>query len=90
MKIAVSAMSGRLDAEVYPRIGRCQCFSITDSETMKFENLPSASAVKSLDDQLKEVKKTSRQEVILEFLFNPRKLKAYYYIVVRVKFWILN
>jgi predicted Fe-Mo cluster-binding NifX family protein len=50
-------MSVGLDAEVDPRFGRCQCFAVIDSETLKFENLSSASAVKSLDEQLKEVKK---------------------------------
>jgi predicted Fe-Mo cluster-binding NifX family protein len=36
-------MSGGLDAEIDPRFGRCQCFVIIDSETMKFENLSNAS-----------------------------------------------
>ena len=37
MKIAVSATSPSLDAEVDPRFGRCQCFIIVDPETMEFE-----------------------------------------------------
>jgi predicted Fe-Mo cluster-binding NifX family protein len=43
LKIAVSAVSGGLEAEMDPRFGRCQFFVIVDSETLKFENLPNTS-----------------------------------------------
>jgi len=37
MKICVSATAGDLNAQVDPRVGRCQYFVIVDSETMAFE-----------------------------------------------------
>jgi predicted Fe-Mo cluster-binding NifX family protein len=37
MKIAVSASSASLDADVDPRFGRCQKFIIIDPDTMEFE-----------------------------------------------------
>ena len=44
MKIAVSAISPGLDAEVDPRFGRCQYFIIIDPETMQFEAIENASS----------------------------------------------
>jgi len=43
MKVAVSAASGSLDAQIDPRFGRCQYFVIVDPDTMAFEALPNAS-----------------------------------------------
>lgn len=43
MRIAVSAASGSLDAQVDPRFGRCRYFVIVDTETMGFEGLPNMS-----------------------------------------------
>lgn len=40
MRIAVSATSGSLDAQIDPRFGRCQYLVIVDTETMNFEVLP--------------------------------------------------
>ena len=40
LKIAVSATSGSLDAQIDPRFGRCPYFVLVDSETMKFEAVP--------------------------------------------------
>jgi len=37
MKIAISATSPSLDAEVDPRFGRCQYFIIVDPQTLEFE-----------------------------------------------------
>jgi predicted Fe-Mo cluster-binding NifX family protein len=37
MKIAVSATAPHLDAELDPRLGRCQYFLIVDTESMEFE-----------------------------------------------------
>jgi predicted Fe-Mo cluster-binding NifX family protein len=37
MKIAVSATAPQLDADVDPRLGRCQYFLIVDTESMEFE-----------------------------------------------------
>lgn len=45
MKIAVSATSPGLDAEVGPRFGRCQYFIIVDSQSMEFEALDNSSAM---------------------------------------------
>jgi len=47
MKIAISAVSPSLDAEVEPRFGRCQYFVIVDPQTMEFEGLdnPNIAAV---------------------------------------------
>ena len=44
MKIAVSATSDSLDAQIDPRFGRCPYFLIVDSETMKFEAVPNTAA----------------------------------------------
>ena len=45
MKIAVSATSDGLDAEVDPRFGRCQYFVIVDPQNMEFEALDNSSAI---------------------------------------------
>jgi predicted Fe-Mo cluster-binding NifX family protein len=45
MKIAVSATSPALDAEVDPRFGRCQYFIIVDPQTMEFEALDNSNAM---------------------------------------------
>lgn len=45
MKIAISATSPTLDAEVDPRFGRCSYFIIVDPETEEFEALDNASAM---------------------------------------------
>jgi len=44
LKIAVSATSDGLDAQIDPRFGRCQYFMIVDAETMNFEALPNMAA----------------------------------------------
>jgi len=44
MRIAISATSPILDAEVDPRFGRCQYFIIVDPETMQFEAMENSSA----------------------------------------------
>ena len=45
MKIAISATSPTLDAEVDPRFGRCQYFIIADPNTMEFEAVDNSSAM---------------------------------------------
>jgi len=40
LKVAVSAISGSLDAQIDPRFGRCQYFVIVETETMSLEALP--------------------------------------------------
>ena len=44
MKIAVSATSESLDAQIDPRFVRCPYFVIVDSETMKFEAVPNVAS----------------------------------------------
>jgi len=44
LKIAVSATSESLDAQIDPRFGRCPYFVIVDSETMKFEAVPNVAS----------------------------------------------
>ncbi|MEA2089302.1 MAG: NifB/NifX family molybdenum-iron cluster-binding protein [Thermoproteota archaeon] len=44
MKVAVSATSGSLDAQVDPRLGRCPYFVVVDSETMRFEVVPNVAS----------------------------------------------
>lgn len=44
MKIAVSATSESLDAQIDPRFGRCPHFVIVNSETMKFEAVPNTAS----------------------------------------------
>lgn len=45
MKIAVSAMSPGLDAEVDPRFGRCRHFLIVDPESMECHSLDNSGAM---------------------------------------------
>ena len=40
MKIAISSTGSSLDDQVDPRFGRCACFIIIDSETMRHEAIP--------------------------------------------------
>ena len=47
MKIAISATGSTLDADVDPRLGRCQYFIIADTDTMQFEALENSSAMAS-------------------------------------------
>ncbi len=47
MKIAISATSPSLDAEVDPRFGRCQYFLIVDPDTMEFEAVENTSGMAS-------------------------------------------
>lgn len=44
MKVAISATSGSLDAEVDPRFGRCAYFVLVDSESMQFDVVPNTAA----------------------------------------------
>lgn len=43
MKICVTATSQGLDAEVDPRFGRCQYFTIIDPDTMQYESIDNGS-----------------------------------------------
>ena len=43
MKIAISATGADLNAQVDPRLGRCQYFIIVDPETMEFEGIQNPS-----------------------------------------------
>ncbi|MEW6615811.1 MAG: NifB/NifX family molybdenum-iron cluster-binding protein [Thermodesulfobacteriota bacterium] len=43
MKICISATGKGLDAEVDPRFGRCQYFTIVDPDTMQFESIENSS-----------------------------------------------
>ena len=47
MKIAVSATDPGLDAEVDPRFGRCQYFTMVDPQSMEFEALDNSNAMAS-------------------------------------------
>jgi predicted Fe-Mo cluster-binding NifX family protein len=47
MKIAISATSPTLEAEVDPRFGRCQYFVVVDTETMQFKPIDNSSAAAS-------------------------------------------
>jgi len=47
MKICVSAVASGLDAQVDPRFGRCQYFTIVDTDTMEFESIENASIAAS-------------------------------------------
>ena len=40
MKICVTSVSDKLNAQVDPRFGRCKYFIIADSESMQFESVP--------------------------------------------------
>lgn len=43
MKVAVSAVSENLDAQINPRFGRCQYFIIIETDNMQFEAIPNVS-----------------------------------------------
>ncbi len=43
MKICVTAAGSGLDAQVDPRFGRCQYFTIVEPDTMQFESMDNAS-----------------------------------------------
>jgi len=45
MKIAVSATSPSMDAQVDPRFGRCQYFVVIDPDCMQFESIETSSAM---------------------------------------------
>ena len=47
MKICVTAVGSGLDAQVDPRFGRCQYFTIVDSDTMHFESMENESIAAS-------------------------------------------
>jgi predicted Fe-Mo cluster-binding NifX family protein len=47
MKVAVSAVSPTLEADVDPRFGRCQYFVVVDTETMQFKSIDNSSAASS-------------------------------------------
>ena len=47
MKIAISATSASLDAEVDPRFGRCRYFIIVDPQSKEFEVLENSSMMAS-------------------------------------------
>ena len=44
MKIAISATTSNLSAQVDPRFGRCQYFVIVDPDSMEFEGMENSSA----------------------------------------------
>ncbi|MFC1874019.1 NifB/NifX family molybdenum-iron cluster-binding protein [Chloroflexota bacterium] len=45
MKIAITATTASLDADIDPRFGRCQYFVIADPDTMEFEALENSGAM---------------------------------------------
>jgi len=47
MKICISAVASGLDAQVDPRFGRCQYFTIVDTDTMEFESIENANIAAS-------------------------------------------
>ncbi|MBW1679572.1 MAG: NifB/NifX family molybdenum-iron cluster-binding protein [Deltaproteobacteria bacterium] len=47
MKICISAVASGLDAQVDPRFGRCQYFTIVDTDTMELESVENANIAAS-------------------------------------------
>ena len=45
MKVAVSATGPGLDAQIDPRFGRCQYFTVVDPDTMELETVENKSAI---------------------------------------------
>lgn len=78
MKIAVSATSGNLDAQIDPRFGRCPCFVIVDSETMKFETVQnvSQSAPSGAGIQAAQIVANKGAEVVLTGNVGPNAFQA--------------
>jgi predicted Fe-Mo cluster-binding NifX family protein len=46
MKVAVTATGPSLNAAVDPRFGRCACFLLVDTDTMRFESVDNAADVR--------------------------------------------
>lgn len=78
MKICVSAVSGNLDAQVDPRLGRCQYFVIVDSETMKFEAIANSSQNASSGAGIQAAQTITRRgaEVVLTGNVGPNAFQA--------------
>ena len=78
MKIAVSATSGNLDAQIDPRFGRCPYFVIIDPETMKFEPIQNASqsAPSGAGIQAAQIVANTGAEVVLTGNVGPNAFQA--------------
>lgn len=78
MKIAVSATSGNLDAQIDPRFGRCLYFVIVDPETMKFETVQNASqsAPSGAGIQAAQIVANTGAEVVLTGNVGPNAFQA--------------
>ena len=78
MKIAVSATSGNLDAQIDPRFGRCPYFVIVDPETMKFETVQnvSQSAPSGAGIQAAQIVANTGAEVVLTGNVGPNAFQA--------------
>ena len=78
MKIAVSATSGNLDAQIDPRFGRCPYFVIVDPETMKFETVQNASqsAPSGAGIQAAQIVANKGAEVVLTGNVGPNAFQA--------------
>ena len=78
MKIAVSATSGNLDAQIDPRFGRCPYFVIVDPETMKFESVQnvSQSAPSGAGIQAAQIVANKGAEVVLTGNVGPNAFQA--------------
>jgi len=78
LKIAVSATSGNLDAQIDPRFGRCPYFVIVDPETMKFETVQnvSQSAPSGAGIQAAQIVANTGAEVVLTGNVGPNAFQA--------------
>jgi predicted Fe-Mo cluster-binding NifX family protein len=78
LKIAVSATSGNLDAQIDPRFGRCLYFVIVDPETMKFETIKntSQSAPSGAGIQAAQIVANTGAEVVLTGNVGPNAFQA--------------
>lgn len=78
MKIAVSAMSTDLDAQVDPRFGRCQYFIIVDSDTLEYESIenPNIGAVGAAGVQSGQLISEKGAQVILTGNVGPNAFQA--------------
>jgi len=78
MKIAVSAMGPSLDAEVDPRLGRCQYLIFVDTDTMNYEALqnPYISAMGGAGIQTAQLIAEKGAKVVLTGHAGPNAFQA--------------
>ncbi|MBN1398879.1 MAG: NifB/NifX family molybdenum-iron cluster-binding protein [Bacteroidetes bacterium] len=78
MNICVTAQNNNLESQVDPRFGRCNCFIIVDTETMKFEaiNNPSISATGGAGVQAGQLMASKQVKAVLSGNIGPNAFQS--------------